>query len=110
MLGTGSLSKKLPARHRTRKTMVQDWRELYRTAVFECDRDKLPLRIHEAEEALNLRSRELFAMSGDNLEERKAIDHALHGLRALSYCARLASASTEFAKPFIPQPLKAPNH
>jgi len=70
-------------------TKLQDWQELYRTAIFECDRDKLPLRIHEAEKALNIRRRELFAISGSNREERDAIDHALHRLRALSFCARL---------------------
>jgi hypothetical protein len=67
---------------------LQDWREVYRTAIFECDRDKLLSRIREAEEALNRRSRELFAMSGKNREERDAIDHALHRLRALSYCRK----------------------
>jgi hypothetical protein len=71
-------------------TQLQDWRELYRIAMFECDRDKLLSRIREAEEALNLRSRELSAMSGNNREERDAIDHALHRLRTLRYCARLS--------------------
>jgi hypothetical protein len=69
---------------------VQDWRRLYEAAIFECDREKLPSRIHDAEQALNRRSRELFAMPGSNNEERKAIDHALHRLRALSYCARFS--------------------
>jgi hypothetical protein len=76
---------------------LQDWRELYRTAIFECDRDKLLSRIREAEEALNLRSRELFAMSGNNREERDAIDNALNRLRALSYCARLPSPKSAIA-------------
>ena len=70
---------------------MHNWRELYLRAVFEDDRSRLSLRIHEAEEALNLRRRELFTTSGNNVEEREAIDHALHRLRALSYCARLDS-------------------
>jgi hypothetical protein len=78
-------------------TKLQNWRELYQTAIFECDRYKLPLRIHEAEKALNLRSRELFATSGNNREERDAIDHALHRLRALSYCARLNPSMSAIA-------------
>jgi len=78
-------------------TVVQNWRELYRTAIFECDRDKLPWRIHEAEKALNLRRRELFAMSGNNLEEREAVDHALHRLRALSYCAKINPSTIAIA-------------
>jgi len=69
--------------------MTTDWRELYRTAIFECDRNKLPSRIHEAETALNVRRREILAMSGTQPDERAAIDNALHRLRALSFCIRL---------------------
>jgi hypothetical protein len=71
----------------------QDWHQLHRAAMSETDRKKLPLRIHEAERALARRSRELFALRGDNLEEREAIDDALYTLRALSYCIRLKSTA-----------------
>ena len=61
----------------------QRWRELYRAALFETDRHKLLSRIAEAEKALILRARELFAMSGVNSEEGQAVDQALYALRAL---------------------------
>ena len=72
-------------------------RELYLRAVFEDDNKRLAFRIHEAEEALNRRRRELFTSSGNSVEEREAIDHALHRLRALSYCARLESTTNAVA-------------
>lgn len=73
-------------------TTMQNWRELYRIAIFENDRDKWAFRIHQAEEALNVRRRELFTQPRNNdVQERNAIDDALHRLRALSYCARLDS-------------------
>jgi hypothetical protein len=59
---------------------VQHWRELYKAALFETDRQKLPSRIAEAEKALIQRARELFLMSGDNNEEVQAIDDALYAL------------------------------
>ena len=76
---------------------MYSWRELYLRAIFEDDRSRLPSRIREAEEALNLRRRQLFTMSGSKAEEREAIDHALHQLRALSYCARFASTKNAVA-------------
>ena len=76
---------------------MHTWRELYLRAVFEDDSTRLAFRIHEAEEALNRRRRELFTNSGSNVEEREAIDHALHRLRALSYCARLESSTNAVA-------------
>jgi len=76
---------------------MYSWRELYLRAIFEDDRSRLPSRIHEAEEALNLRRRQLFTMSGSMVEEREAIDNALHQLRALSYCARFDSKSNAVA-------------
>jgi hypothetical protein len=67
-----------------------DWRELYRTALFETDRQKLASRIGEAERALLLRARELFSMSGENSDkEGEAIDDALYALRALRHCLEL---------------------
>jgi hypothetical protein len=67
----------------------QSWRELYRTAMSETDREKLPSRIQEAERELAHRSRELFGIPGDNLDERIAIDNARSKLQALSYCIKL---------------------
>ena len=62
------------------------WRELYRAALFETDKQKLSSRIAEAEKALILRARELFPMSEVNSEEGQAVDEALFALRALRKC------------------------
>jgi hypothetical protein len=45
------------------------WRDLYKAALFEVDKTKLPERIAQAEKALVLRARELFHRAGDNIEE-----------------------------------------
>jgi hypothetical protein len=71
---------------------IQNWRELYKAALFEKDRKKLPSRIAEAENALILRARELFSMSGDNNEEGQAIDDALYALRALRNCLEMKTS------------------
>ena len=68
---------------------VQNWRDLYRAALFEMDSQKLPLRIAEPERALNVRACELYALSGETSEEGRSVQHALSSLRALSYCLRL---------------------
>jgi hypothetical protein len=47
------------------------WRQLYLAALFEADRDKLPERIAEAENALVLRARELFQTTGDHIEQKR---------------------------------------
>jgi hypothetical protein len=57
---------------------------LYKAALFEVDKTKLPERIAQAEKALALRARELFRIAGDNIEEEQALDDtmcALHVLR-----------------------------
>ena len=68
---------------------VPDWRKLYTAALFEKDKEKLPGRIDEAERRLLQRTRELFAMPGDNIEEKHAVDDALYALRALRSCLKL---------------------
>ena len=58
---------------------------LYRAALSEIDKSKLPERIAEAERAVVLRARELFQAAGDNGEETEALDdvmYSLHGLRS----------------------------
>jgi hypothetical protein len=59
---------------------VENWHELHRAAMHETDCKELPFRINEAEKALARRSRELFALPGEHLEERKELDHALSKL------------------------------
>jgi hypothetical protein len=78
-------------------TGVPNWRELYKAALFAGNRQELPLRIVEAERALILRARELFAMSGDNSEEGQAVDDAMYALRALRNCMELKTSEPEDA-------------
>jgi hypothetical protein len=68
------------------------WRELYKAALFEADKTKLPERIAQAEKALGLKAQELFYVAGDSIEERTALDDAvyvLHALRNTSQTNRL---------------------
>jgi hypothetical protein len=62
------------------------WRELYKAALFETDRNKIPSRIGEAEKAIIERARELFGSATDTIEEDQALDDALYALRALQHC------------------------
>ena len=62
------------------------WRELYKAALFETDRNRIPSRIDEAEKAIIERARELFGSSTDTIEEDQALDDALYALRALQHC------------------------
>jgi hypothetical protein len=57
--------------------------DLYKAALSEVDKTKLPDRIVQAQEALVLRARALFHMSGANIEEKAALDDAMYGLYAL---------------------------
>ena len=59
------------------------WRDLYKAALFEGDKSRLPGRIAQAEEALVLRALELFYAAGDNIEEGQALDDAMYTLHAL---------------------------
>jgi len=73
-------------------TGVPDWSQLYLTALFETDKQKLPSRIAEAERAMTLRARELFTISCHNSEEGRAVDKGLYALRALRTCLELNRA------------------
>ncbi|MGA8500020.1 MAG: hypothetical protein WB683_00590 [Candidatus Sulfotelmatobacter sp.] len=59
------------------------WRQLYRAALSEIDKSKLPERIAEVEKAVVLRARELFQAAGDNGEETEALDDVMYTLHAL---------------------------
>jgi hypothetical protein len=65
---------------------AHSWRELYKAALFESDRSKLPRRIADAEQAIIARARQLFGTDTDNIEEDQALDDALYALRALQSC------------------------
>jgi len=72
---------------------VPRWHELYKAALFETDRDKIPQRIAEAEKSIVARARELFATNTDNIEEDQALDDALYALRALQSCLGLQASA-----------------
>ena len=59
------------------------WRDLYKAALFEVDKTRLPERMAKAEKAVVLRARELFYAAGDNIEEGQALDDAMYTLHAL---------------------------
>ena len=60
------------------------WKQqLYRAALSEIDRSRLPERIAEAEKAVVLRARELFQAADDNGEEIEALDDVMYALHAL---------------------------
>ena len=59
------------------------WRELYKAALFEVEKNKISDRITQAEKAVVLRARELFQAAGDNGEETEALDDVMYALHAL---------------------------
>ena len=59
-----------------------NWKVLYRAAVFERDKGALQTRLSDAEEAVIARGRELLHATGDNIEEREALEDALYALLA----------------------------
>ncbi len=73
---------------------------MYKAALFEVDKTRLPDRIAEAEEALVARARELFHIAGDNIEEEQALDdtmYALHALRNTSQTSHCMPPRSEAA-------------
>jgi hypothetical protein len=64
-------------------TMDVGWQELYHAALLELRPDELRRRIDEAEKAIQQRIVEL-SRNDSSSEERRAIDDALRGLRALA--------------------------
>ena len=76
------------------------WRDLYKAALFEVDKTRIPERIAQAEEALVVRARELFHIAGDNIEEEQALDdtmYALHALRNTSQTSHCVPHRSEAA-------------
>jgi predicted Fe-Mo cluster-binding NifX family protein len=60
----------------------QDWVELYRGALMELDRAKLPQKIEAANAAIQQRINELLT-SKDGHQEYSALEDALRNLRSL---------------------------
>lgn len=73
----------------TTRPASPSWRDLYKAALFEVDRAKLPQRISEARSAVVLRGRELFNCNGHNAEEAEDLEDALYALQALSSCLQM---------------------
>lgn len=73
--------------------LSRNWRELYTAALFETDRERVPTRIADAEKAILVRARELFAAGADTIEEDQALDDALYALRALQSCLNFRAAA-----------------
>lgn len=65
---------------------TESWRDLYVAALLESDTDRIPSLIEVAERAIVTRARELFTISGDNVQEEDALDDALYALHALKSC------------------------
>jgi hypothetical protein len=59
----------------------ENWRTLYRAAIFETNRRVIPNRVMEAEKAVLARGRELFRQIG-TMDEKEALEDALYALRA----------------------------
>jgi hypothetical protein len=74
-------------------TISRNWRELYTAALFETNNDRVAARIADAEKAIVIRARELFAAGVDTIEEDQALDDALYALRALQSCLDLRAAA-----------------
>ena len=75
----------------TTRSDCQSWRVLYKAALFEPDRTKLPQRIHEARTAVVMRGRELFDCADKHLDETEDLEDALYALQALSSCLKMST-------------------
>lgn len=66
---------------------LQPWYEAYMAALFESDRTRIADRIRQAESLILSRARELRNGQPD-IAEQRALDNALHALRALTICMK----------------------
>lgn len=68
----------------------QPWYVAYRAALFERDRSRIGERIVRAERLIIYRERELYSLQNsfpeNSFGEQRALDNALHALRALRSC------------------------
>jgi hypothetical protein len=76
----------MKARVSQNESDLHAWHVLYQAALFEADRNQVPQRIAEAEQAVLSRIKELFTATHDHIEEDLVLDDALYGLRALRSC------------------------
>jgi hypothetical protein len=61
----------------------QSWPQLYRQALLESDRSKLPVRIEQAHRAIRQRARELWYGGSPETRERHDLDAAVRFLGLL---------------------------
>jgi hypothetical protein len=71
----------------------KSWPELYRQALLESDRSRLPARIEEAHKAIQRRARELWYAGSPETRERRDLDAALGFLGLLRTFALTANAA-----------------
>jgi hypothetical protein len=69
-----------------------DWRALYRAAILEINKNNIPQKVNEAEQAVLARGRELF-YSGGATDEKESLEDALYALRAFRTACRAAEAA-----------------
>ena len=81
-----------------------DWKELYKAAIFEDDSVKLVARIAEAERALADRAAELFGSNETPPREQQAMENAAYFLRLLRKTTATPNTSYE---PFSPPQISA---
>jgi len=60
-----------------------DWKNLYKAALFEPNKEKIPVRISDAEQRIAARTRELFNSGDQDTLERSALNVAMYALVAL---------------------------
>ena len=60
-----------------------DWKDLYKAALFEPNKEKIPARISDAEQRIAARTRELFNSGDQDTLERSALNVAMYALVAL---------------------------
>jgi hypothetical protein len=75
--------------------MQNDWKDLYRAALFEPNESKIPSRIAAAEKRIAARARDLFNSGNQDTVERSALNVALYALFALKSSLDWNSAGSD---------------
>jgi L-lactate utilization protein LutB len=68
--------------HTASSPSLNRWKTLYQAAILETNKELLPQRVSEAEEAVKARGREIFYADGTPEKEAEALEDALYTLRA----------------------------
>jgi len=85
---------------RVHEYMPEEWRELYKAALFEEDDAKIPQRIAAAERALAVRARELFGAENQGREQQD-MENATYFLRLLRKIEVRANVPCEQLQPAL---------